>query len=200
MHEWYFIYPLLILAGFVSGIINTIAGSGSLITLPVLMAFGLPPTVANGTNRIGILLQSLVGSASFKNDRVLDLKTSTHLLIPAILGALLGALIAVDLNEEVMKRTIGGLLLFMFFIVLWKPSSWLREKQGVPPVPRWLQIITFFLIGIYGGFIQAGVGFFLLGGLVLGSGYQLVKANALKVFITFAFTPIALVVFIVKDR
>ncbi len=198
--EWYFVYPLIILAGFLAGVINSISGSGSLITLPVLMAFGLPATVANGTNRIGILLQTLSGTASFKRDKVLDLQSSLFLLIPAIGGGIAGAVIAVDLNEEVMKKMIGGLLLFMFFIVLWKPSKWLKEHRTESGLPVWVQACLFFLIGVYGGFIQAGVGFFLLGGLVLGSGYELVKANALKVFITLAFTLFALPVFILNDQ
>ena len=198
--EWYYVYPLLILAGFLSGIINSISGSGSLISLPVLMAFGLPATVANGTNRISILFQALSGTASFKKDKVLDLSASVHLVISAILGGIIGAFIAVDLNEEMMRKTIGILLLFMFFIVLWKPSRWLKEHHTESKLPLWLQAFIFFLIGIYGGFIQAGVGFFLLGGLVLGSGYELVKANALKVFITLAFTIVALPVFIYNNQ
>ena len=198
--EWYFVYPLLILAGFLSGIINSISGSGSLISLPLLMAFGLPATVANGTNRISILFQALSGTASFKKDKVLDLSSSVHLVISAILGGIIGAFIAVDLNEEMMRKTIGVLLLFMFFIVLWKPSRWLREHHTESELPLWLQVFIFFLIGVYGGFIQAGVGFFLLGGLVLGSGYELVKANALKVFITLAFTIVALPVFIFNNQ
>lgn len=198
--EWYFVYPLIILAGFLSGIINSISGSGSLITLPVLMVFGLPATLANGTNRIGILLQAISGSASFKKDKVLDLSSSVLLLIPAILGGILGAFIAVDIDEAMMEKAIGGLLIFMFFVVLWKPSRWLREHQAESKLPKWLQVFIFFLIGVYGGFIQAGVGFFLLGGLVLGSGYNLVKANALKVFITLAFTIVALPVFIYNNQ
>ncbi len=193
--EWY-IYPAIVLAGFFSGFINTVAGSGSLITLPLLMALGLPANVANGTNRIGILLQNAVGTASFRSKGVLDFRTSMKLVIPAVIGSIIGARIAVDLNEETMERTIGGLLLFMFFIVLWRPSKWLKEKQGTPPVPYWVQAVIFFAIGIYGGFIQAGVGFFLLAALVLGAGYDLVRANAIKVLIVLLYTPVALAFFI----
>ncbi len=197
--EWY-IYPAIVLAGFFSGFINTVAGSGSLITLPLLMALGLPANVANGTNRIGILLQNVVGTASFRRQKVLNFRTSLKLVIPAVAGSVIGAWIAVDLNEQVMERTIGGLLLFMFFIVLWKPSKWLREKQGKSPFPLWLNGIIFFLIGIYGGFIQAGVGFFLLAGLVLGAGYDLVRANAVKVLIVLLYTPVALAFFIYNHQ
>lgn len=191
---------LLLFAGFISGVINTLAGSGSLITLPLLMALGLPAGVANGTNRINILFQSLVGAASFKKAGILDLRKSMVLIVPAILGAVAGALIAADLDEELMERTIGVLLLFMFFIILLQPNRWLKEHEGKAPVAGWIQAVIFFLIGVYGGFIQAGVGFFLLGGLVLAGGFSLLNANAMKVFLTFAFTPVALVVFIMNGQ
>lgn len=191
---------LLLFAGFLSGVINTLAGSGSLITLPLLMALGLPAGVANGTNRINILFQSLVGSASFKKAGILDLRKSMILIVPAILGAVAGALIAADLDEELMERTIGVLLLLMFFIILLQPNRWLKEHEGKAPVAGWIQAVIFFLIGVYGGFIQAGVGFFLLGGLVLAGGFSLLNANAMKVFLTFAFTPVALVVFIMNGQ
>jgi uncharacterized membrane protein YfcA len=197
--EWY-IYPLIVLAGVFAGFINTLAGSGSLITLPLLIGLGLPANVANGTNRIAILLQNVVGVSSFKKQKVLDFRSSVKLVIPAVIGSVIGAIIAVDLNEEVMRKTIGGLLVFMFFIILWKPSKWLREQQGKSPLPYWLRAIIFFLIGIYGGFIQAGVGFFLLSGLVLGAGYDLVRANAVKVLIILTYTAFALAVFIFNDQ
>lgn len=197
--EWY-IYPLLILAGALAGFINTLAGSGSLITLPLLMALGLPANIANGTNRIGVLFQNAVAVASFRKQKILHYKISLKLVVPSVIGSVIGALIAVDINEEIMTKTIGGLLLFMFFLILLKPSRWLREKQDMAAVPYWLQAIIFFVIGIYGGFIQAGVGFFLLAGLVLGAGYDLVSANAVKVLIVLAFTIFALAVFIMNDQ
>ncbi|MGC9341639.1 MAG: sulfite exporter TauE/SafE family protein [Bacteroidales bacterium] len=197
--EWY-IYPLIVIAGIFAGFINTLAGSGSLITLPLLIGLGLPANVANGTNRIAILLQNVVGVSSFKKQKVLDFRSSVKLVIPAVIGSVIGAMIAVDINEEIMRKTIGGLLLFMFFVILWKPSRWLREQQGKAPLPYWLRAIVFFFIGMYGGFIQAGVGFFLLSGLVLGAGYDLVRANAVKVLIILVYTAFALAVFIYNDQ
>lgn len=197
--EWY-IYALLILAGVFAGFINTLAGSGSLITLPMLIALGLPANVANGTNRIAILLQNIVGVSSFRQQKILDFRTSVKLVIPAVIGSIAGAFIAVDINEEIMRKTIGGLLLFMFFVILWKPSRWLREQQGKAPLPYWIRAVIFFAIGVYGGFIQAGVGVFLLSGLVLGAGYDLVKANAVKVLIILIYTFFALAVFILNDQ
>jgi hypothetical protein len=197
--EWYMILAV-IGVGIIAGFINTVAGSGSLLTLPLLMFLGLPANVANGTNRIGILLHNIVGVATFRQHKVLDLKEGFWIGIPATLGSLIGARIAINLNEEVMTTTIGGLLVVMFFLILFNPARWIQSREGHPPVSRWIQIIIFFVIGIYGGFIQAGVGFFLLAGLVLGAGFELVKANALKVFIVLLYTPFALLIFILNDQ
>jgi uncharacterized membrane protein YfcA len=198
--EWYQ-YLLIIGAGLVAGFINTLAGSGSLLTLPLLMFIGLPPNIANGTNRISIMLQSLVGSIGFRKQGSLNLRAGLLLGIPSILGSVAGALIALAINAKMMERVIGVLLIFMFFIVLFKPEVWLKGKSGEGIKGSvWLNFIIFFLIGVYGGFIQAGVGFFLLGGLVLGAGLDLVKANAIKNFLVFLYTPFALAVYMIGNQ
>jgi uncharacterized membrane protein YfcA len=198
--EWYFI-PALIFAGFLCGFINTLAGSGSLITLPLLMFMGLPANVANGTNRIAILLQNIVGVGSFRRQKVFNFREGIWLAIPAVIGSLIGAALAVNINDEIMTRVIGALLIFMFFIILFKPDAWIKGQAGlISSKPSWWQVLIFFGIGIYGGFIQAGVGFFLLAGLVLGAGFDLVKANAIKLFIVLLYTPFALAVFIFNDQ
>jgi len=192
---------LVIIVGFFSGVINTLAGNGSLLSLPLLMFLGLPANIANGTNRIGILLQSIVASSSFKHQKVLETKSATRLTIPAVIGSLIGAQLAVELNEVLMRQAIGAVLVVMFFLIILKPNAWIKgktdevkEKKGIMP------ILIFFSIGFYGGFIQAGVGLFLLAALVLGAGYDLVKANALKVFIVLVYTIFALSVFIFNGQ
>ncbi len=195
------IYLLVVLVGFIAGFINTIAGSGSLLTLPLLIFLGLPANVANGTNRIGVLLQSLVAVGGFKQKKVFEWKEGIWLTIPAIVGSFVGAAFAVNLNDDIMNRVIGGLLIFMFFLMLYKPERWVKSKVNVVHAkPSIVQLLIFFGIGFYGGFIQAGVGFFLLAGLVLGAGYDLLKANAIKVLIVFAFTLVAILVFIFNNQ
>ena len=198
--DWY-MYVIISVAGLIAGFINTIAGSGSLITLPLLMFVGLPPTVANGTNRIAILLQNVVGVSNFQRQKLIDTKASIRLLIPSILGALLGANLAIDLNEHLMKMSIAFLMIVMFFIILLKPDKWIKGQAGLlNEKPTLIQFITFFFIGLYGGFIQAGVGFFLLSGLVLSVGYDLLRANAMKLLIVLAYTPFALAIFIYNQQ
>jgi len=198
--EWW-IYAIVVLAGIAAGFINTLAGSGSLLTLPLLIFLGLPANVANGTNRVGILLQSIVAVGSFKQKKVFEWKDGIWLTVPAGIGALVGAWVAVDLNEQLMNRIIGGLLVFMFFVILLKPEKWIGDSELAEPIKVTpLRVLVFLLIGFYGGFIQAGVGFFLLAGLVLGAGMNLLKANAIKVLITLVFTVLALIVFIVNNQ
>ncbi len=196
-----YIIILVVGAGIIVGFVNTLAGSGSLLTLPLLMFLGLPANVANGTNRIGILLQSLVATASFRQKKVLELEKGTIMALPAVAGAVIGAMLAVNMTELVMERIIGVLLFIMFFVILYKPERWIKGHEGEANVkPGLLRYVIFFFIGLYGGFIQVGIGLFLLAGLVLGAGYDLVKANALKVLIVLLFTPLALVVFIVNSQ
>lgn len=198
--NWY-LYPAVVAAGFACGFINTLAGSGSLITLPLLIFLGLPANVANGTNRVAILLQNVVAVASFRQQKVLDVRRGLIIAIPAVLGAILGAQIAVNLDEETMRRVIGVLMVIMLIVLIVRPKRWLKGRpEMLGNGPNWLQMLIFFGIGVYGGFIQAGVGIFLLAGLVLAVGYDLVRANAVKLLIVLCFTAFALVVFLLNDQ
>ena len=149
----------LIGTGLVAGFINTTAGGGSTLTLPLLMFLGLPANVANGTNRIAILLQNVVGVNTFRKKKVLDLTTDYKLAIPAILGSIIGAFFAVEIDEETLRKVIAGLMVAMLFIVVLKPDAWVKERAELASAkPTILQYIIFFFLGIYGGFIQMGVG------------------------------------------
>lgn len=198
--EWY-IYLALVGVGVLAGFINTVAGGGSTLSLPMLMFLGLPANVANGTNRVAILLQNVVGVSTFRQKKVIDFKTDYRLAIPAVIGAIVGAFVAVEINEQLLRKIIGGLMVFMLLIVVLKPDVWIKDQVGqVSAKPFYFQYFIFLLIGFYGGFIQMGVGFFLLAGLVMGCGYDLVKANAIKVFIALIYTVFALGIFVWNDQ
>lgn len=200
MLPWY-VYPLAIVAGFIAGFINTLAGSGSLVTLPMLIFMGLPANVANATNRVGVVLQTIAGVEGFRRQGVLHIRSALWLAIPSVLGSIVGALIAVDLDERTMERVIGVIMLIMLVVILARPARWL---EGHPSARveglSWKQFLLFFAIGVYGGFIQAGVGIFLLAGLVLGAGFDLVWANGVKNLIVLLFTIFALAVFVLNDQ
>lgn len=198
--EWY--EPILIIAaGFLAGIINTLAGSGSVVTISLLVLLGLDPKMANGTNRIGVLLQSVVGAKTFISNKDIVPPTVNWQIIPSIAGAIIGTLIAVQINEALMSKVIGILFIVILFLILMKPGEWLRQHS----IPKHnyrspLSILIFFAIGIYGGFIQAGVGIFLLSALVLYAGYNLNTSNAVKLICVVAFTIPALAIFIWKGQ
>jgi len=195
------LYAAVVAAGFAAGFINTLAGSGSLITLPLLIFMGLPATVANGTNRVAILAQNIVAVWSFRRQNMLDWRSGLELAVPAALGAFLGARIAVRMDNVMMERVIGALMLAMIGVILARPRRWMQtgpaERQSPSTVGR---LLTFFAIGVYGGFIQAGVGIFLLAGLVLSERYDLLHGNAVKVLIVLCFTLVALPVFVANGQ
>ncbi|HET7132022.1 MAG TPA: sulfite exporter TauE/SafE family protein [Gammaproteobacteria bacterium] len=188
------------ITGFAAGFINTLAGSGSLITLPILILLGLPANVANGTNRVGVLLQNVVAVTTFRRSGILDSTSTPKLVLPAVVGALVGAALAVDLDETLLRRIIGVLMLAMLPLILLKPERWLDERATGRPARLWVEVPVFFAIGVYGGFIQAGVGIFLIAAFVLGAGFNVLRANALKNLTNLLTTAAALVVFVINDQ
>ncbi len=190
-------FLLFAAAGVGTGIVNTLAGSGSLVTLPIfIFVCGLPAPIANGTNRIGVMVQSAVGVASFRNFKATDFTGAAWIVVPAVVGAVLGSRIAADLDEEAMNTAIGFLMVFMLFVLTVRPERWIHPGTFHPDRNRSpLTMAAFFAIGVYGGFIQAGVGIFLLAGCVLLSGYSLSAANGIKLLVVFAYGLPTLAVF-----
>ncbi len=162
---------------------------------------GLPATVANGTNRIGVLLQTLVGIRSFHKHGNLHLAGVEWLLIPAGIGAFIGSRLAVDVDNHSMELVIGGLMVLMLGVLFLKPKRWLKPQElGEVNNRRPINLILYFLLGLYGGFIQAGVGIFLLAALVLSSHYDLVRANGIKLLVVLIFTIPSLFNFILANQ
>ena len=192
---------ILIVAGFLVGIINTIAGSGTAITYYLFMLMGLPANMANGTIRLGVIMQTMAASFNFRKQNVLSIKVVIPVIISTVIGTLVGASIAVRINEDIFEKIVGIVMLFMLILLIFKPERWIHGKEATKTAKtKVIEIILFFFIGIYGGFIHIGVGIFLLAGLVLISGYDLVRANALKVLIVFIYSPFVLLIFILNNQ
>ncbi len=139
--------------------------------------------------------------AVFQTSGTASYKGVTWLVVPAILGAIIGSRIAAALDEQMMNYTIGGLMVFMLLVLLVNPKRWIRASNvDHDRLKRPLSLLVFFLIGVYGGFIQAGVGIFLLAGLVLVSGYSLSEGNGIKLLIVFAFSIPALIIFFLHEQ
>lgn len=188
--------PVLILVGVMAGFINVLAGGGSLLTLPLLIFLGLPAAVANGTNRIAILCQNIVAINSFRKKGIFPIRLALLCTLPALLGSYLGAQIAIDIDEQLFKRLLGLVMIGVMIFTLVDPMKRFKiEVSHISPLRGAVLLVTFFFVGIYGGFVQAGVGFFVISGL-LAHGLDLVKINAVKVIVIFAFTIVALSVFV----
>jgi hypothetical protein len=156
--------------------------------------------VANGTNRVGILVQNIVAVTTFRRRGALNIGESPRLAVPAVFGALIGAALAVDLDEALLNRTIGVLMVVMLAVILLRPRRWLEAHADGTSIHYGWQIPIYFGIGLYCGFIQAGAGVFLIAGLVLASGYDLVRGNAMKNLIVLIVTVAALAVFVVNGQ
>ena len=188
-------YVILVAVGLAAGTLNVIAAGGSLLTLPVLIFLGLPPTVANGTNRVAILVQNVGAVWSFHRHRVIEWRWIPRAGVPAALGAVLGAWLALRIGDDAFRRVLAGVILAAAAWTLWDPLKQHAPAPGLES-PRWGIGFTavFFGIGIYGGFVQAGVGFLVLATVAV-LGLDFVRGNALKFLIALLFTPLALVVF-----
>jgi uncharacterized protein len=192
---------VIILSGIVVGFINTLSGGGSVISLSLLLILGLPANIANGTNRISIFFQTLSSVGSFTRQKMFDNLRPVWLSVPATIGAILGAYLAVDVPARVIEISMAGSMVVMLFFLFYKPDKWLKENPvKLAGKLTWWQLVIFFFVGFYGGFIQVGVGYFMLMALVLGVGYDLVKANAVKNLIVFFYAIFALLVFIIDGK
>ena len=193
-------FIILVFVGFLAGTINTIAGGGSLLTLPVMIFLGLPPNVANGTNRIGIVIQMLVGSAGFKSKGINTFPFSIYIGIAALLGSLIGAQIAIDINGNTFNKILSIVMVLVVLIIAFKPK--LKTKELIEKTTGKNLLIScgaFFLFGIYGGFLNAGLGFILILFMHYFNQFSLVKSNATKAVVISIYMLGALIVFIIND-
>jgi uncharacterized membrane protein YfcA len=191
---------LLMGVGVIAGVLNILAGGGSLLTLPVLIFLGLPAAMANGTNRIAILLQNVVAVGSFRREKRLPLKYSLLCAPSALLGSLVGANLAVTISDALFKQLLAGVMLLVVVLMIIDPASRMDLKPRRLSRARAAGLVAiFFFIGIYGGFIQAGVGLLMIPALLL-QGLDLVRINAIKVFVVLVFTVAAIVVFVLHDQ
>jgi uncharacterized protein len=184
----------LVAIGFVAAVINVIAGGGSFLTLPLLLFLGLPAGVANGTNRVGVLAQNISAVIGFQRHQVLPVKWALAVSVPAIAGAGLGVWAALSVPDVAFRRILSVVMLLMTFGTLLH-----RSLKGAPGAVirhpwHWTMLGGFFVTGLYGGFLQAGVGFLALAMTSL-AGLDMVRGNAVKVFTVMLLTLLSLAVF-----
>jgi len=199
-------YAILFFIGIGAGFINTLAGGGSIITVSTMILFGVPSTIANGTNRIALLFQNTSATLNFKQKGYFDGKSNIAFAIPAIVGSVIGSNIAVKISDEVFNKALAIIMILILLEMIIRPKIKKdkdkdkdKDKES-KNVHRLVGSILFFFVGLYGGIMQAGVGFVVIGVLGLISNYDLVKINAIKVFVIGSYTIAALIVFILNDK
>lgn len=215
---------LLALAGGVAGFLNVLAGGGSLLTLPAMIFLGLPPSTANGTNRIAILAQNGAAVWGFRRRGFSDFALSLRLSLCGIPGALAGAFVAVRISDAWFQRLLAFIMIGVLLTVLWPKGK--RGRQRKNPARRsapgggavgetvggaareaegsrlrrvWAYV-AMVGIGFYVGFIQAGVGFILMAVLHTLLRLDLVRVNMHKVFLVGIFTLPAFAIFVAKGE
>ncbi|MGE4318432.1 MAG: sulfite exporter TauE/SafE family protein [Deferribacterales bacterium] len=191
---------ILFASGFIAGILNTLAGGGSFLTIPILIFTGLEPTVANATNRLGIWIQSIFGLGKFRRMGYFPVKMSLMSVIPSLIGSVMGAYLATIVAEDAFKKYLAFFMVLMTLVTFFKPQSdkqltdfTFTAKSGVTAS------VVYFFVGLYGGFIQAGVGFVVLAYCVL-YGLDYVRGNAVKMFINLLTATLSLAIFIYADK
>lgn len=191
------LYIILPFVGIITGIINVLAGGGSMINLPLMIFFGIPATVANGTNRLAVFCHTLSSVHSFHKKKVSFFKDSARFFLPGVIGAIIGSSFAVDIKDHTFERILGVVMICLSFVIIFDPLKKVYSKKEPHPA---ILFILYILVGFYLGLIQVGVGFitiFILHGLV---GYDLVKTNAIKMFLGFFFNLISLGFFIFHSK
>lgn len=187
---------LLFAVGLFAGALNTLAGGGSLLSLPVLIFMGLPPSVANATNRVAIVLQNIFAVRGFKSKGVSVYPFSLWLGISAFFGSIVGASFAVDINEALFNRILAIVIVGVVVYMGINPLKNVKKAENMGKKATITSVVVFFFVGIYGGFIQAGVGYLMIMALTLINGFSLVKTNSIKVFVALTYTSVALGIFI----
>jgi len=189
-------YIIIIFASFLAGCINTLAGSGSAITLAILTEIvGLPGNLANGTNRVGVLSSGGLASYIFYKNGKLDIRKGKWIITFVSLGALIGVYVATQISNEMFREVFKYLMVCILFVVLIKPKRWLEVKVDAESIPIIIALPIYLAIGFYGGFIQMGMGVFFIAVLVLVSKYDLITGNAIKGFTVAFYTLFVVAVF-----
>lgn len=192
--------PLIIITGFGAAFLNTVGGGGSLFSVPILTFLGLPITSANATSRVALLFQNIFAVGGFRSKGVeLPWPYSLYLGISSLFGGIIGAMLASTIKDEVFNKIFVGVMILSVFLILFDP---IRSKgpEKLSTKNQVIGTILFFFIGIYGGFVQAGIGFMVIAVLSIVNNLSLVKSNYVKVFAAIVYTGVSVIVFAMEGK
>jgi len=193
--------PIVIAVGFLAAFLNTVGGGGSLFSVPILTFLGLPITSANATSRVAILFQNIFAATGFRSKGVeLPLPYSIYLGLSAMIGGFIGSMLASRIQDEVFNKIFVGVMFLSVILIIFDPFKGSRTSEVYTMKSQILGTFLFFFIGIYGGFVQAGVGFLVIAVLGLVNNMQLVKTNYVKVFSAIVYTVVSVIVFAYEGK
>jgi uncharacterized membrane protein YfcA len=198
--EWYH-YLLITVVGFCAAFLNTVGGGGSLFTVPILTFLGMPITLANATSRVAILSQNIFAVFGFASKNVeLPKKYSFWLCLTSLIGGFIGSKLASTIDDKVFSRVFVVVMLISLVLVIFDPFKAKGQEEKMSPARQAIGAFIFFFIGIYGGFVQAGIGFLVIGTLSVVNNMNLVKVNYIKVFVAILYTTISVLVFAFEGK
>ena len=185
---------ILVVAGFGAGVVNVMAGGGSILTVPIMMFLGVPGPVANGTNRITIVAHNASAMVTYLKHGIPHANLCLTLTLVAIPPAILGAWLSTKLNNEQFE---GLLAIVMVAVLILMQAPQAKKVGSGEDQPQNLALghVLMAAAGFWGGFIQIGMGFVVLPIMHRVIGLSLVNTNILKVFIIFTYTLLAVFVF-----
>lgn len=192
--------PLVIITGFAAAFLNTVGGGGSLFSVPILTFLGLPITSANATSRVAILFQNIFAVGGFRSKGIeLPWPYSLYLGLSSLCGGLIGALLASRIADEVFNKIFVGVMILSVFLIVYDPFK-TKGAERLNFKSQLTGVFFFFFIGIYGGFVQAGIGFLIIAVLSLVNNLSLVKSNYVKVFSAIIYTAVSIAVFAYEGK
>jgi uncharacterized membrane protein YfcA len=198
--EWYE-YLLITVVGFCAAFLNTVGGGGSLFTVPILTFLGIPITLANATSRVAILSQNIFAVFGFASKNVeLPKKYSFWLSLTSVAGGFIGARLASTIDDRIFSRLFVVVMIISLILVIFDPFKSKSQEEKMSPGRQAVGAIIFFFIGIYGGFVQAGIGFLIIGTLSVVNNMNLVKINYIKVFVAILYTAVSVAVFAYEGK
>jgi uncharacterized protein len=185
-------------AGMAAGAINTVVGSGTLITFPVLLAFGYAPVTANVTNTLGLVPGSASGAYGYREELRGQWRRTGRLACASLTGGVCGAILLLVLPASAFKAIVPGFIAVALVLVVLQPrlTAWLVAR-GRRPTPHagWAVMLAVFATGLYGGYFGAAQGILLLAILGLGLPEPLQRINAVKNVLAGLVNLVAAVVF-----
>lgn len=193
---------LVVLAGLAAGTINTVVGSGTLITFPTLLAFGVPPVVANVSNNIGLVPGSVTGAIGYRDELTGQKRRVWTLLSASVTGGAIGAVLLLVLPEGAFETVVPVLIMLGVVLVVVQPrlSAWTRRRAEERGVDRtedtWWVWPAVLLTGVYGGYFGAAQGVLLMGVLGIGVAQSLQRSNAVKNVLAAAVNGVAGTIFV----